>query len=136
MKQGKKAWSKKYHREYKQERRKQLVQRAIYFSSKEDAEIQKFADREEQTIAEYIREASLIWGRKEFPVSRQYQSQLLALREELALIRHNLDDIKELVRQSYGEDKTKHIELAIDRTIYLDQNIREMLSKPLPFPNS
>jgi hypothetical protein len=56
LNQGKKAWSRKYHREYKQQRRKEQVQRAIYLTLEENKEIRDAADKAQQTIAEYIKQ--------------------------------------------------------------------------------
>lgn len=131
LEQGKKAWKKKYNREYQRQRRKETAYHIVPYSPDENEEMLGYAKTAHKASTTYIRESSLAHGRGQYLIPENYQAQIITLREELALIRYNLESIRTLAIRAYGADKAKQFDLAIDRTYYLDQFIREALAQPL-----
>ena len=134
LEKGKVLWKKKYHREYQKSRRQKMKYLTVSLHPDETRQLEASAKTHHRSLTTYIREASLAYTGKIYLVPDE--ELITDLRQEIALIRYNLEDIRELIATSYGEDQRKQMDLVIDRITYLDQYVRTLLEQPSLASNS
>ncbi|MEL7533975.1 MAG: hypothetical protein AAFN10_21880 [Bacteroidota bacterium] len=125
---GKAKWKQKYQREYQRQRRRERKQVVISLDRSDEADLRAAAIQHHRPLATYIRESSLAYSQQTFLLPDP--AELVALREELAFIRYHIEDLVRLMKQSFGSEQEKQLELLIDRIDYLERFIVESLSHP------
>ncbi|MEL7534958.1 MAG: hypothetical protein AAFN10_26890 [Bacteroidota bacterium] len=130
---GKAKWKQKYQREYQRQRRRERKQVVISLDRSDEANLRAAASQHQRPLATYIREASLAYGNQKFLLPDP--AELVALREELAFIRYHIEDLVRLMKQSFGVEQEKQLELLINRIDYLESFVVETLSNPPLVPN-
>ncbi|MEO0331754.1 MAG: hypothetical protein AAF223_08725 [Bacteroidota bacterium] len=125
---GKAAWKKHYHRQYQRQRRQERRFVTLTLEPDEAQVLSQAAGQHRRPLSTFIRESSLAYTQQQFVVPDE--ASVVAVREELAMVRYSLERLQPLLKQADSEEQKRAAELIPDRLNYLDDFIRQALLHP------